>query len=382
MGSFVLSTIKRWKGSLIRIRPYSPADTIVKPATIEEDAVDADDASSNKASSVTVVAYESSDDDSSSLSSIHTGSLTSFAGNLSPPEIEFHEDLWSGDDNKKKDEDTAAAVAAAVRRQERLSPATSVEEQLSKKKDDGGGGRQQGRPSPAASSKKSTKADIRPKEDVKVKPVSPAVAGPPSKSKTDIVTPAKKTIRPDMIGPSITSIPSIISSFSSLMDDFNPTVENGQEINDEENTVMTLEILDGIHPCDSAMLLSGCPSERIDTFKREENDAEEDDEGNQYVFESEPRETGPDVTENSMASNSNGANKTNKRSDKVGTEITTQKRYQTGSIVKHLNALYKTSKEGVIAEQQLSNKPSFDRSIEKEEVDLIVGVLEIEICRM
>jgi len=50
--------------------------------------------------------------------------------------------------------------------------------------------------------------------------------------------------------------------------------------------------------------------------------------------------------------------------------------------VKHLNALYKTSKEGVIAEQQLSNKPSFDRSIEKEEVDLIVGVLEIEICRM
>ena len=136
MGAFVLSRIKRQKGSLLlRTRPRSPTDTIIKPPTKEEedDTTDdnTDDASYfNNATSITAVTYESSFNDDSTLSSIHTDSLTRFtgnwweeegatsaddddassntyessftddstcfAGNLSPPEIEFHEDLEDG----------------------------------------------------------------------------------------------------------------------------------------------------------------------------------------------------------------------------------------------------------------------------------------------
>ena len=352
MGAFVLSRIKRQKGSLLlRTRPRSPTDTIIKPPTKEEedDTTDdnTDDASYfNNATSITAVTYESSFNDDSTLSSIHSDSLTSFAGNLSPPEIEFHEDLL----DNTKEEDAAAAVVA-VRRQERQNSATlTAEEQLSKRKDDGGG-RQRGRQLLATSSKKYTNADNQSKNKVKVKPVSPAAAvcppskpktdiTPLSKSKTDIATPAKKTIRTAIIGPSIpiTSIPSIIINTSSLMEDFNPTVEIGQEMNDEKNTVITMEILEGMI---SMMHLFGIPLECIDTFKKDDVAEEDgtamaslfDDEGNQFTLERKHQGTGPDVTENSMASDSNRVDKSHKGSDKEGTEIIIRKRHQFGSIV-------------------------------------------------
>eukprot|EP00581_Thalassiosira_minuscula_P018206 CAMPEP_0183716594 /NCGR_PEP_ID=MMETSP0737-20130205/10449_1 /TAXON_ID=385413 /ORGANISM="Thalassiosira miniscula, Strain CCMP1093" /LENGTH=483 /DNA_ID=CAMNT_0025945887 /DNA_START=167 /DNA_END=1618 /DNA_ORIENTATION=- len=448
MGGFALSKIRRRSSSLLR-RPRSGSTANAKSATrkcpspvIEGgEATDDSSCSDNSHQTPTIVTYESSNDNST-LSSIHTSSMTSFAGNLSPPEIQFRhyndeqETIMSYDRDRRIYPSTSSMCS--IYRGNKLKKNRSAGDNYNKisnsdtvlvRHSSAPTTMGRGRKSPEMSSKPSR----NPSKIHDSTKASMANADWPTKTVKESATPpspSKKTIQTSIVNQdnAIDNIPQTIDPSSSL-EDFHPTVEVGQEMNDEERTVMTMELLENMHSlngetqkrqggggaCHSMMFLGGY--ECIETFYIE-NDIEDhndddgdgttislfDDEGNEFVFERKQLPQQDEVSEkpsrsvyelvtdisahSKLLTSSQGggtnAQRSNQVSNKVGSEIIFKKKYQAGgSVVKHLNALYKQQAQLERNSSETSSKASkasksSKSSKKKESAQATIGKLDIE----
>lgn len=212
-------------GPRINLPNFPRPSTPPKDPAIQE----GDEATEASSEVSTFVTYESSSQDNSTLSSIHTDSLASFAGNLSPPEIEF----LSGNvevvfqttgktsilPRLKSKRHLLAMIGASHQDQRRLSgslanspsnevPETAVRQQSGSSL---ATSRRKGRSSPASTAKSSRKSSkLRAEDEVEAK-APPAAMTRQSSHKTTEAEPGKdkKTIvTPIVSQSSSTSTPS------------------------------------------------------------------------------------------------------------------------------------------------------------------------------
>jgi len=234
MGGFALLKIQRRKGSLLRDRARPPT-----PKRCHHSRRDDDDEEEPLA-----VACEASD---STLSSVHTGSLTSFAGNLRHPEFEiladFYKEVASPDRSLGGLHRGAAPEAGMGRveeRPDREPPSAGV----------------RGSSDSSTASRKSFRDRFRPKEEVVEYPLSTSLAGLPSKSDSEDVAP------PPPVGGSYptpadktANLPSVDAT-ASLQEGFHFMAEICAKTDDERNATASREAREGLIPLHVHVLAS------------------------------------------------------------------------------------------------------------------------------